>query len=303
MTVLDTLLGVPPEKIEEAAIQHVRGYTYRRDGDTIHVESYTRESPVSLISSLVQSLEPYGPGTGAKQVVLPDGITIRRESFAGGRHYTIEGTGDGTPADAGTPREAAKIAANRSARSTAPESFGGSKSYPGVVSAAAATEGPPGELGGGIAKPVEGDKPRGAEGVRAATKGLAEPDTSSEKPKPGGWMKIKIGEGPGTAPGRGRVITATVSKNVFEFHPALIDRGLDIPEGARVRITKLHGAPAPGTMGHYHVADVDTGKLLGMVAYGSLRKVGRDKTGQDASLRSQFSKRDKAVARRALRNP
>jgi hypothetical protein len=76
----------------------------------------------------------------------------------------------------------------------------------------------------------------------------------------GGWTKL--GEAP-----RQR----TVSKREFTFTgAALLDRGVGIEPGSRVRLTRLHGCPPPGTMGQYHVADPETGELLGMVCAGSL---------------------------------
>ena len=432
--------------MSEAAIQHVAGYTYRRDGDTIIVENYTRTAPLAQIEELVRTLGP--SGSRPRTLRLPEGIEIRSRTWGSGQRYEVShlAATAGTSArenPTGTPREAAKVALNRSAKLSDPKSIGGTTTYPGLVSATAAKEGPPGELGGGIAQPVEGDKPRGAEGVRAATgtkapkltaqdfraisgvlatvddpelvntfanalemtnpnfdrvrfvqaarggpeggarlgkptarhfelvartlrdapggsaaaaqfadyfaernprfkrdrflkaagveggasKGTpeqegmlaagraagrrsrtgasqgtpeqeaflaagraagrssrpAEPDTgASEKPKPGGFFDLDTGKrGPSASPGGGRVISVKASKNVFEYTAgALIDRvsptgGGKLSQGQQVRIAKLHGAPAPGSLGHYHVVDAETGELLGMVAYGSLRKIGR----------------------------
>ena len=106
------------------------------------------------------------------------------------------------------------------------------------------------------------------------------------KPKPGGFTKMKTGKRVGGYQTRdregkkvsrgGRDIEATVSKNTFEYNPSLMDRmsGPNIEPGRKVKIAKLHGAPGPGTMGQYHIADAETGEFLGMVTYGSLAKPG-----------------------------
>lgn len=101
--------------------------------------------------------------------------------------------------------------------------------------------------------------------------------SSSVKVSPGGWMKINIR--PEKRYQRG--VDATVSKKVFTYRASPMDRILggvgpsNLADGQKVRLVKLHGAPKPGTMGQYHVADPDTGKLLGMVSGGSLTTKGR----------------------------
>lgn len=85
----------------------------------------------------------------------------------------------------------------------------------------------------------------------------------------GPYEKVSLGKhGP-----MQREIHATVSKRRFRFAPVQFDQMNPNPAilaGRTVRVTKLHGAPPPGTMGQYHVAD-EKGNLLGMVHGNSLK--------------------------------
>ena len=88
--------------------------------------------------------------------------------------------------------------------------------------------------------------------------------------KIGGWRTDHFAETPS-----GRKTSTVVSKKVFTYDPVLIDRmENDIPAGTKVRVTRLTGAPKPGTMGQYHVINAETGKFLGMVSGNSLKDEG-----------------------------
>lgn len=51
------------------------------------------------------------------------------------------------------------------------------------------------------------------------------------------------------------------TNSVYRYCPVAIDRidkrNQQIPEGALLRVVRLHGCPPPGTMGHCHVTSVD----------------------------------------------
>lgn len=65
----------------------------------------------------------------------------------------------------------------------------------------------------------------------------------------------------------------------YEFQPVgcdVWDRRPNQPEpGTRVVKTKVHGAPANGTMGHCFVKDADTNRFYGLVLQASLKRARR----------------------------
>lgn len=97
------------------------------------------------------------------------------------------------------------------------------------------------------------------------------------RPRIGGWTTINVGHGIGINGRPGRPIDVTVSRTVFRYRSNPMDNilgggGARIEDGTEVRITRLHGAP-PGTMGSYHIADPDTGELLGLVSGSALEAI------------------------------
>lgn len=118
---------------------------------------------------------------------------------------------------------------------------------------------------GGAKRGLYGAAPAGSEKAAAAA-WLARANMGNlTLLKTGGWKQM--GESPSAK---------TVSKNTFTYDPVPMDR-LDpharLSKGDIVRVTRLHGAPPPGTMDQYHVAHHETGELLGMVSGNSLKPV------------------------------
>jgi hypothetical protein len=62
---------------------------------------------------------------------------------------------------------------------------------------------------------------------------------------------------------------------VWIYRPSswdLVDPPYDVHPGDRVIVVKLPGCPPPGTMGHCHVNNANTGHFAGLVCLASLAK-------------------------------
>lgn len=63
--------------------------------------------------------------------------------------------------------------------------------------------------------------------------------------------------------------------SVYTYRPCLLDRvdgRTGLKDGDKVKVVNLPGCPRANIMGHCYVADVTTGKFIGMVATASLVK-------------------------------
>ena len=81
---------------------------------------------------------------------------------------------------------------------------------------------------------------------------------------------------------------------VYYFVPNLLDRidgRTDLNHGDKVRVVNLPGCPKANTMAHYHVADPETGRFIGLVHVNSLHREDE----YVAYLRSEIEKHEKVA--------
>jgi hypothetical protein len=80
---------------------------------------------------------------------------------------------------------------------------------------------------------------------------------------------------------------------VLIYHPNLLDAvdgRTGLKSGDAVKVVNLPGCPRANTMGHCHVADVNTGAFIGLVHTNSLHT----KADYAAYLRSEIAKHETA---------
>lgn len=53
----------------------------------------------------------------------------------------------------------------------------------------------------------------------------------------------------------------------------VIDARTSLEPGTIVQVIRPYGCPAPGTMGHCHIGDADTGRFIGLVCVNSLKPI------------------------------
>ena len=63
---------------------------------------------------------------------------------------------------------------------------------------------------------------------------------------------------------------------VYEYQPVMldvVDGRTPLKAGDWVKVIRVPGCPPPGTMGHCHVGNLESGKFIGLVCCNSLQPV------------------------------